>query len=347
MAFSGRATRAVFAISAAGVLAAGVAACGDDDSSSSGGGGGSASKDEQVTIGLITKTEANPFFVKMKEGAQAAAKENNVKLLTASGKSDTDNQSQVTAIENMTTQGAKVILDVPADSKAIVPAIKKARDQGVLVIALDTPTEPEDAADALFATDNLKAGELIGQYAKARAAGTSPKIAMLDLAPGITSGQLRHDGFLKGFGLKNGDPEIVGSVDTEGDRAKAEAGMTQLLQQHPDINVVYTVNEPAAFGAAAALKAAGKGNDDVILVSVDGGCDAIKNGVRPGVIDATVQQYPENMARKGIEAISDAARGGPKPSGYLDTGVELITGKHVDGVDSKDVAFGVRNCWGK
>ena len=90
MAFRGRTTRAVLAIGAAGVLAAGVAACGDDEGSGSSG-GGSASKDEEVTIGLITKTESNPFFVKMKEGAQAAAKENNVKLLTASGKSDTDN----------------------------------------------------------------------------------------------------------------------------------------------------------------------------------------------------------------------------------------------------------------
>ena len=309
--------------------------------------GGCGNDEERITAGLITKQEANPYWVTMRKVAEKTAGDDNVELLTATGKSDVDNQSQVAALEDMTARGAKGILIAPADSKAIVPAIEKARQAGVTVIAVDTPTDPRSAVDALFATNNERAGELIGQYAKARAAGTSPKIAMLDLAPGITSGQLRHDGFLKGFGLKNGDPEIVGSVDTEGDRAKAEAGMTQLLQHHPDINVVYTVNEPAAFGAAAALKAAGKGNDDVILVSVDGGCDAIKNGVRPGVIDATVQQYPENMARKGIEAISDAARGGPKPSGYLDTGVELITGKHVDGVDSKDVAFGVRNCWGK
>ena len=160
-----RATRALLAAAAAASLVAGVAACGDDDSSSSGG-GGSAGKDEQVTVGLITKTESNPFFVKMKEGAEAAAKENNVKLLTASGKFDTDNASQVAAIENMTTQGAKVILDVPADSKAVVPAVKKARDAGVLVIALDTPTDPENATDALFATDNLKAGILIEDNAR-------------------------------------------------------------------------------------------------------------------------------------------------------------------------------------
>jgi fructose transport system substrate-binding protein len=309
--------------------------------------GGCDNNQKRITAGLITKQEANPYWVTMRKVAEKTAGDDNVELLTATGKSDVDNQSQVAALEDMTARGAKGILIAPADSKAIVPAIEKARQAGVTVIAVDTPTDPRSAVDALFATNNERAGELIGQYAKARAAGTSPKIAMLDLAPSITSGQLRHDGFLKGFGLKNGDPEIVGSVNTEGDRAKAEAGMTQLLQQHPDINVVYTVNEPAAFGAAAALKAAGMGNDDVILVSVDGGCDAIKNGVRPGVIDATVQQYPENMARKGIEAIADAARGGPKPSGYLDTGVELITGKHVDGVNSKDVAFGVRNCWGK
>ena len=163
----GRGSRAAAAVVAVAALGAGVVACGDDDSS--GGGGGTAKKDEEVTIGLITKTETNPFFVKMKEGAQAQAKKDNVKLLTASGKEDTDNASQVTAMENMTTQGAKVILDVPADSKAIVPAIKKARDAGVIVIALDTPTEPQDAVDALFATDNLKAGELIGQYAAAKA----------------------------------------------------------------------------------------------------------------------------------------------------------------------------------
>jgi fructose transport system substrate-binding protein len=248
----------------------------------------------------------------------------------------------------MTRRGAKGILIAPTNSEAVVPAIRDARRAGVTVIAVDTPTDPESAVDALFATDNLRAGELIGRYARAKARedGFEPKIAMLDLAPGIGSGEQRHDGFLKGFGIEDDDPEIAGSVDTEGDEAKGRAGMEQLLRASPDINVVYTVNEPAAFGAAAALDAAGKSRDDVILVSVDGGCDAIKDGVRPGVIDATAQQYPENMAREGVEALAKAARGGAEPSGYLDTGVELITGDPVDGVDSQDVAFGVRNCWG-
>ncbi len=339
-------TPRLLALGVAAALALGVVACGDDEESGEGGGSGSAQ--EEITVGLITKTEANPFFVKMKEGAQAKAGELNVKLLTASGKSDTDNQSQVTALENMTTQGAKGILLVPADSKAVVPAIKKARDAGVIVIALDTPTEPQDAADALFATDNMKAGELIGQYAKAKAEemGITPKIAMLDLAPGISVGQLRHDGFLKGFGIEEGDPQIVGAAPTLGEVAKGQAAMETLLQKDPGINVIYSINEPSGFGGATALKAAGKDPKDFILVSVDGGCDAIKRGIKTGVIDATSQQYPLKMASLGVEKVAEAARGGAKPSGYVDTGVELITADPVKGVESKDAAYGTENCWG-
>src|SRR3954454_15742665 len=101
----------------------------------------------------------------------------------------------------MVTRGAKGILITPSDSKAIVPSIKKARDAGVTVIALDTPTEPHDAANALFATDNMRAGELIGAWANSKCAKDKkqPKIVSIDLAPGISVGVLRHNGFLKGF----------------------------------------------------------------------------------------------------------------------------------------------------
>ena len=322
------------ALAVAGLLGLGVAACGNDEPS--------------VTVGLITKQETNPFWVTMKDVAKDTADDDNVKLLTATGRSDVDYQSQVRAIQDMTKRGAKGILIAPTNSERVVPAIQEARRAGVTVIAVDTPTDPESAVDALFATNNRRAGELIGRYAraKAREKGITPKIAMLDLAPGIGSGDQRHEGFLKGFGIADGDPQIVGSVDTQGDEVKGRQGTAQLLREDPDINVVYTVNEPAAFGAADALEAAGKSDDDVVLVSVDGGCDAIKDGVRPGTIDATAQQYPENMAREGVEALAKAARGGAEPSGYLDTGVELITGDPVDGVDSENVAFGVRNCWG-
>ncbi|MFO1318581.1 MAG: sugar ABC transporter substrate-binding protein [Burkholderiales bacterium] len=305
----------------------------------------SAAFAEQPIIGLITKTETNPFFVKMKEGAQAAAKAKGAKLMSAAGKFDGDNASQVTAIENMVTAGAKAILITPSDTKAIVPAIRKAREKGVLVIALDTPTDPQEGTDALFATDNFKAGVLIGKYAKAAMAGKPAKIATLDLAPGITVGKLRHDGFLEGFGIKEGDPAIVCSQDTQGDQAKGQTAMENCLQKDPSINVVYTINEPAAAGAHQALKAAGRAKD-VLIVSVDGGCAGVRN-VKGGVIAATSQQYPLKMAALGVEAGVEYAKSGKKVSGYTDTGVTLITDKAMKGVDGKDTKFGLGACWGK
>jgi fructose transport system substrate-binding protein len=295
-------------------------------------------------VGLITKTETNPFFVKMKDGAQAKATALGMELMTAAGKFDGDNAGQVTAIENMVTAGVKGILITPSDTKGIVPAIKKARDKGVLVIALDTPTDPQTATDALFATDNLKAGVFIGKYAKAAFGSKSAKIATLDLAPGITVGKLRHDGFLQGFGIKEGDASIVCSQDTQGDQAKGQTAMENCLQKAPDINLVYTINEPAAAGAYQALKAKGV-EKNVTIVSVDGGCTGVKN-VQLGVIAATSQQYPLKMASLGVQAVSDFAKSGTKASGYTDTGVTLITDKAQTGVDSKDTTFGLANCWG-
>src|SRR3954454_5696057 len=161
--------------------------------------------------------------------------------------------------------------------------------------------------------------------------GITPKIATIDLQPGISVGVLRHNGFLKGFGEKEGDPSIVGGAPTEGDVATGQSGMETLLQKHPGINVIYSINEPSALGAAQALKAAGKNPKDFILVSVDGGCDAIKRGIKTGVIDATSQQYPLRMGELGVQKIAEAARGGAKPSGYTDTGVTLISDEPVKG----------------
>jgi fructose transport system substrate-binding protein len=304
-------------------------------------------------VGLITKTETNPFFVKMKEGAQLAAKANGAKLLTASGKSDGDNAGQVTAIENMIAAGAKTILITPSDSKAIVPAIKKARAQGVMIIALDSPTDPLEAVDALFATDNFKAGVLIGEYAKASFKGKPVKIAMLDLFPGHPVGLARHNGFLSGLGMAGLDAktatlarnaDVVCMADSYGDQAKGQTAMENCLQKNPGINLVYTINEPAAAGAFKALKAVGK-EKAVMIVSVDGGCAGIKD-VQNGVIAATAQQYPLKMAEMGVAAGVAYANGGKKATGYVDTGVTLIARVAVEGVSSKDTKVGLDECWG-
>ncbi|HNB46791.1 MAG TPA: substrate-binding domain-containing protein, partial [Burkholderiaceae bacterium] len=208
--------------------------------------------------------------------------------------------------------------------------------------------------DALFATNNYKAGELIGQYTKAAMAGKPAKIATLDLFPGHPVGAQRHNGFLAGYGLQAADAksnelskpaEVVCMADTHGNQAEGQTAMENCLQKNPDINVVYTINEPAAAGAYNALKKAGK-EKNVIIVSVDGGCAGVAD-VAAGKIAATSQQYPLKMASMGVEAGVEYAKTGKKVSGYTDTGVTLIAHKAIAGVDSKDAKVGTDLCWGK
>lgn len=314
---------------------------------------GQVAAQAQPVVGLITKTESNPFFVKMKEGAEAEAKKLGARLLTGSGKTDGDNAGQVTAMENMIAAGAKTILITPSDAKAIISAVRKAQQQGVMVVALDSPTDPETAVDGLFATDNYKAGVLIGQYARAALGTRKPVVATLDLFPGHPVGAQRHNGFLKGMGLQTNEAksndlarpaEVVCMADSYGDAAKGQTGMENCLQRNPAINVVYTINEPAAAGAYKALKAAGR-EKDVLVVSVDGGCAGVRD-VGAGVIAATSQQYPLRMAAMGVAAGVEYAKTGKKVKGYTDTGVALIAAKPVPGVESRDVKTGMDLCWG-
>lgn len=310
---------------------------------------------------LITKTDTNPFFVKMKEGAEAKAAELGMTLKAYAGKVDGDNESQVAAIESCIADGAKGILITASDTKAIVDSVKKARDAGLIVIALDTPLEPLDAADATFATDNFKAGELIGQWAAATLgdAAKDAKIAYLDLTPSQpTVDVLRDQGFMKGFGIDVADVTKIGDETdprnichdiTNGNEEGGRKAMENCLQKDPGINVVYTINEPAAAGAYEALKAVGM-ESNVLIVSVDGGCPGVKN-VAEGVIGATSQQYPLLMASMGIEAIKKFADTGEKPAptpglDFFNTGVTLITDKPAAGVESIDSKAGLEKCWG-
>jgi fructose transport system substrate-binding protein len=304
-----------------------------------------AARSAPIKVGLITKDVTNPFFVKMKAGATAQASKLGATLLYAAGKNSSDNAGQITAIENMVTAGVKGILITVADAKAENAAIAKARKAGVLVVALDSPTTPTTAVDALFATNNLNAGILIGKYARAATKGKTVTIAMLDEHAGSSVGALRHNGFTKGFGIKNNDKQIACVGNGGGDTPDSQTAMENCLQKSPDINVVYTINEPSAAGAWTALKNAGKSASDVTIVSVDGGCAGVRN-VKAGIIDATSQQYPLLMASRGVSAIVSFAKGGKKASGYTDTGVNLIAKAAVAGVPSKSVSYGLTHCWG-
>ncbi len=312
------------------------------------------------SVCLITKDATNPFFVKMAEGAFAKAAELGMELRSFAGKFDGDHETQVAAIETCIAAGVDGILLVASDTKAITSAVQKARDSGALVIALDTPLDPIDAADMTFATDNFHAGELIGEWAAKTMGDTSKaKIGLLNInVSQPTVGVLRNQGFLSGFGIDikdpskwgdETDPRIAGQEVSNGNAQGGRTGMENLLAINPDINLVYTINEPAAAGAYEALKSFGKA-DDVTIVSVDGGCPGVEN-VAAGVIGATAQQYPLRMAALGVEAVATYVETGEKPEAtegkaFFDTGVGLVTAAPVEGMEQLTPQEGLDLCWG-
>lgn len=355
-----------------------LAACGSDTKSSTATnapgattapGGTTGGSGGTVGVSLILKNLSNAFFVSMQKSAEDAASKIGVSLTVAAGKEDGDTATQISAIEAAVAKGDKGILITPTGD-AVVPALDAARKAGLLVIALDTPPNPATAVDITFATDNYNAGQLIGQWAAGQLAGKKATIAMLDLfndqVVSVDTG--RDQGFLNGMGIvkaedktgngkepatgkySGGDYEIACHEPTKGAVDGGKTAMETCLAKNPNINVVYTINEPAAQGAEDALKAAGK-DAGVLIVSVDGGCKPGLELVASGVIGATAQQYPGKMATLGMQAIKDLADGKPAPAvspglDFFNTGVALVTDKAVAGVDSISVADGQKICWG-
>ena len=362
----GRRLLSVLALSSATALA--LAGCGgiETEPTTEASGGGVAA-DEELAVTLITKTSTNPFFIAMQQGADEAGTANNVKITKAAGKEDGDEATQIQALAAAIARQAAGILITPA-TDGVNPAIEQAKAAGLYVIALDTPPNPPNTVDITFATDNFKAGELIGKWAATTLDGKKANIALLDLFNDkIASVDYNRDqGFLTGMGIdtvdaqKNGDEaktgkysggdyEIFCNEPTNGAQDEGRTAMETCLNQSKEINVVYTINEPAAAGAAEALEAAGVSG--AIIVSVDGGCNPGITSVKSGVIGATSQQYPLKMAQLGVEAIAKFKREGTKPevtSGleFFDTGVALVTDKPVDGVESIDTTEANEICWG-
>ncbi len=381
--------KAFTVIAAAGALSVVLAACGGSDDSSS---GDSAAEDtateettEEVTeeaaggtvaVSLITKDSTNPFFVAMQAGAREAAAENGVDLTVGSGTGEGDDQGQIDLIENAIAQGQAGILITPM-SVNVNDAISRAREAGLYVIALDTPTDPPDVVDITFATDNCLAGEAIGQWAAGKLNGEKAVIAELVIFDDrvVSVDYCRANGFLIGMGIDvpvledmlspaksgsyttgaGGDYEIACLEATGANEEGGRRGMENCLAGNPDINVVYTINEPTAFGAAVALEAAGLTvGEDVIMVSVDGGLAGVQ-AVQAGTIQATSQQYPLLMAKLGVEAIKTIADGGAAPENtsangqFFDTGVVLCTDDPQDTVTSapqESSQYCIDNAWG-
>jgi fructose transport system substrate-binding protein len=345
-----------------------LAACGSGSSGS--GSSGSASGGGKVGVSLILKTLSNPYFVSMEKDAKTEAAADGVDLTVAAGKTDGDTQSQISAIDNAISRGDKGIL-ITINGDAVNTELAKAKKAGLFVIALDTVPTPPSTVDVTYATDNEQAGKLIGQYVAAKLNGAKAVIAMLDLFNNqVVSVDIQRDhGFLEGMGIdpgsktengkeaksgkytagKGGDYVIACHQPTTGAIPGGKTAMENCLSANPDINVVYTINEPAADGAHQAVQAAGK--KDVTIVTIDGSCSYVNGLLKDGTIAADSAQYPGKMAGLGVKAIAEMAKGGAKPTlpagqDFINTGTKLVTANPLAGLESQTPAEAAQACWG-
>jgi fructose transport system substrate-binding protein len=328
-----------------------VSACSSTSSSTSGSsttphatGATSAAAGGSFSIGVVEQQISNPFFLTIENSAKEQAKKYGATVITAESKTAGDSATQLTAMQDMINRGVKGIVVDPANATALNDVIKQARAKGILVIAVNTQTDPVDAVDATIETDNLAAGKLIGQWAKAQIGSAAPKVALLDYDLTDRTSKQRHDGFLAGFGIAEGGPAIVAEKQTEASVSGGQSAMENMLQAHKDINVVYGINEPMAQGAYAAIAAQGM-QSKVSIVGIDGSCSGVQ-AVKDGQIGATVAQFPTKMGAMAVDAIAQYVKDGTKPSGVINSGTVLITDKAVVGLDAQDTAWGLQNCWG-
>jgi fructose transport system substrate-binding protein len=360
------------ALAAAGLVA--LAACGGGNAATGGGstaGAGSTAKASgPVRVALILKLFTNPYFISMENSAKADAARLGVQLTVSAGTADGDTSTQITAIDNAIAAGDAGIIITP-NGNAVNPALDQAKAHHIFVIALDTVPTPPSTADLTYATDNFQAGQLIGQYTAKRLNGKPADIAMLDLFNNqvVSVDTSRDHGFLTGMGIPLGNQGLNGQepksgtyhgqlggsgsykiacqLPTQGAVPGGQTAMEQCLSKDPNINVVYAINEPAAEGAGAALKAAHK--TGVIVAAIDGGC-AVMPYLANGEVTATSAQFPGKMAADGVEAIYTLAKTGKKPTaspglGFFNTGTKLFTDQPVTGVSSGTTSQLSSVCW--
>jgi fructose transport system substrate-binding protein len=323
-----------------------------------------------VQVALILKDFTNPYFISMENSAKTDAAKLGVKLTISAGTSDGDTTTQISAVDNAIAAGDAGIIITP-NGNAVNPSLDQAKSHHLLVIALDTVPTPPSTADLTYATNNFQAGQLIGQYTAKRLNSKPADIAMLDLFNNqvVSVDTSRDHGFLTGMGIPVGNANLNGAepksgtykgqlggsgtykiacqLPTQGAVPGGQTSMEQCLAKDPNINVVYAINEPAAEGAGAALKAAHK--TGVIVAAIDGGC-ADMPYLQSGEMTATAGQFPGKMAALGVSAIYTLAKTGKKPAatpglGFFNTGTQLFTNSPIAGVPSANTTAEASVCW--
>ncbi|MEL6114816.1 ribose ABC transporter substrate-binding protein RbsB [Photobacterium sp. SP02] len=259
----------------------------------------SVSAQAQDTLAIVVSTLNNPFFVTMKDGAEAKAKSLGYNLIVLD--SQNDPSKELSNVEDLTIRGVKAILINPTDSDAVSNAIRMANRSTIPVLTLDRGASRGEVVSHI-ASDNVAGGEMAGKYIMEKV-GEQAKVIQLEGIAGTSAARERGEGFMKA--VKGSQMELLASQPADFDRTKGLNVMENLLAANPDVQAVFAQNDEMALGALRAVQASGK---QVMIVGFDGTDDGIA-AVNRGKLAATIAQQPDQIGALGVETAVKVLKG--------------------------------------
>ena len=284
-----------------------------------------------MTVALVVKTVNHPYFIDMEQGAREAANRLGIQLVVQGAEREVDVEKQMQIVENLIQRRVDAICLAPSGSRELVPAVVKANRAGIPVMVLDTRIDSTTLKEAgghvvtFIGSDNYEGGRIAGQCVVELSKGNGI-VAILEGIPGHETGDARRRGF-HDVVQKTPGIRVVASQTANWERDQGFNVFQNMLQAHPDIQVLFACNDLMALGAMEAIAAAGKTGKILVV-----GFDAVKDGrdaIRQGTMAASVAQHPDEMGKIGVESAYRFLQGETVPS-YLPVKIELITKENVD-----------------
>ena len=282
---------------------------------------------ETPRVGLVMKALTNEFFSTMEKGAQKHQAENpeQYELIANGIKNETDVSRQVAIVDEMVASGIDAIVIAPADSKALITALKRAQESGVVVVNIDNRLDTEillaEGLTIPFVGPDNKAGAKKVGRCLAETLERGDQVILLEGVRTAANGIARRQGFEEA--MEESGIKIVASQSGQWEMNNANKITATLITEHPEIRGVLASNDSMAMGAVAAIKAAGRG-DDIKVVGFDN-ISAIQTAIKEGTVLATADQYGNQLAVYGIEYALEMLGDQNAELADKETPVDLVT----------------------
>ena len=304
-----------------------VAGCGSGDAkSTSNGGGVTENGAEKPRVALIMKSLANEFFSTMAQGAKdhQASHGDQYDLIVNGIKDERDLSRQVGLVDEMVASGVQAIVIAPADSKALVPALRKAKKAGVVVVNIDNRLdanvlEKEGISIPFVGPDNKLGAQKVGEHL-AQSLNEGDAVLILEGIRTSFNAQQRRAGFEEA--MSSAGIRIADSQSAEWEMSKANTIAASMLSEHPEAKAILAANDSMALGAMAAVKSAGRAGD-ILIIGFDN-ITAVQDAIKDGKVLATADQHGDQLAVFGIEAALAMLDSEAVPED-VETPVDLIT----------------------